>query len=43
MAAVQSLLNAAWSWIFFGFHARGIAFIEIVALFAAIAATTVAF
>jgi translocator protein len=41
--AVQLVLNAAWSWLFFGFHLTGTAFIEIVALFAAIAATTIAF
>ena len=41
--AVQLALNAAWSWLFFGFHLPGAAFIEIVALFAAIAATTIAF
>ena len=41
--AVQLALNAAWSWLFFGFHAPGAAFIEVVALFAAIAATTAAF
>jgi len=41
--AVQLALNAAWSWLFFGFHLPGAAFIEILALLAAIAATTVAF
>ena len=41
--AVQLALNAAWSWLFFGFHLPGAAFIEVVALFAAIVATTVAF
>ena len=41
--AVQLALNAAWSWLFFGFHMPGAAFIEIVALLAAIAATTIAF
>ena len=41
--AVQLALNAAWSWLFFGFHMPGAAFIEVVALFAAIAATTIAF
>ena len=38
--AVQLALNAAWSWLFFGFHMPGAAFIEVVALFAAILATT---
>lgn len=41
--AVQLTLNAAWSWLFFGFHLPGAAFIEVVALLVAIAATTVAF
>jgi len=40
--AVQLALNAAWSWLFFGFHLPGAAFIEVVALLAAIAATTIA-
>jgi hypothetical protein len=35
--------NAAWSWIFFGFHLPGAAFIEILVLLTAIAATTIAF
>ncbi len=41
--AVQLVLNAVWSWIFFGFHMPGAAFIEVVLLFAAILLTTVAF
>ncbi|MGA2621845.1 MAG: TspO/MBR family protein [Thermoguttaceae bacterium] len=41
--AVQLALNAAWSWLFFGFHMPGAAFFEVVALLVAIAATTVAF
>ena len=41
--AVQLALNAAWSWLFFGFHMPGAAFVEIVALLAAIVATTIAF
>jgi hypothetical protein len=42
--AIQLALNAAWSWLFFmGFHLPGAAFIEVVALFAAILATTIAF
>jgi tryptophan-rich sensory protein len=40
--AVQLALNAAWSWLFFGFHMPGAAFIEILALLVAIAATTIA-
>jgi len=41
--AVQLALNAAWSWLFFGFHMPGAAFLEILVLLAAIAATTIAF
>jgi translocator protein len=41
--AVQLALNAAWSWLFFGFHMPGAAFVEIVVILAAIAATTIAF
>jgi len=41
--AVQLALNAAWSWIFFWFHLPGAAFIEVLALLAAIAVTTIAF
>ncbi len=41
--AVQLALNAAWSWLFFGFHMPGAAFIEVVVLFAAILTTTIAF
>ena len=41
--AVQLTLNAAWSWLFFGFHMPGAAFLEILVLLIAIAATTIAF
>lgn len=41
--AVQLGLNIAWSWIFFGMHQPGWAFLEIVILWLAISATTVAF
>lgn len=41
--AVQLALNVAWSWLFFGLHSPGLAFVEILLLWAAIAATTVAF
>jgi tryptophan-rich sensory protein len=41
--ASQLVLNVAWSWIFFGMHQPGWAFVEIVALWMAIVATTVAF
>jgi tryptophan-rich sensory protein len=41
--AVQLVLNVAWSWIFFGMHQPGWAFTEIVILWLAIVATTVAF
>lgn len=40
---LQLLLNAAWSWLFFGLKNPGLAFYDILALWAAIAATTVAF
>jgi translocator protein len=40
---IQLVFNAAWSWLFFGLHSPGAAFIDIVLLWAAIAATTVAF
>jgi tryptophan-rich sensory protein len=40
---VQAALNAAWTPIFFGLRARGAALAEIVATWAAIVATTVAF
>lgn len=40
---VQLALNVAWSWIFFGLHQPGWAFVEIVILWAAIAATLRAF
>jgi translocator protein len=41
--AVQLALNAAWSWLFFGLHNPGAALVDIVLLWAAIAATTIAF
>ena len=40
---VQLLLNVVWSWIFFNLHQPGWAFVEIVVLWIAIVATTVAF
>jgi translocator protein len=39
----QLVLNVAWSWIFFGMRQPGWAFVEIVILWLAIVATTVAF
>jgi benzodiazapine receptor len=40
---VQLILNAAWSWLFFGWRQPGWAFVELVILLAAIIATAVAF
>lgn len=40
---VQLILNALWSWIFFGLHMTGVAAIEIAALLVAIIITTVLF
>lgn len=40
---VQLLLNVGWSWIFFHFHQLGWAFAEIIVLWLAIVATTLAF
>jgi tryptophan-rich sensory protein len=40
---VQLGLNVAWSWIFFGMHQPGWAFVEIVILWLAIVAMTIAF
>ena len=40
---VQLALNAAWSWLFFGFRMPGVAFAELVALCLAIVATVAAF
>jgi translocator protein len=40
---VQLLLNGLWSWLFFGLHSPSAAAIDVVLLWIAIAATTVAF
>jgi tryptophan-rich sensory protein len=40
---VQLALNALWSWLFFGWHFGGLAFADIVILWALIIATLVAF
>ncbi len=40
---VQLLLNAAWSPLFFGLHSPALAFADIVLLWLALAATTLAF
>jgi len=39
----QLLLNAVWSWLFFGLHRTGLAFAEILVLWSLILATTLAF
>ncbi len=39
----QLVLNALWSWLFFAWHLGGIAFLEVVLLWLAIAATMVLF
>lgn len=41
--AIQLVLNAAWSWLFFGLHRMDLAFVEIVAMWCAILATAIAF
>lgn len=41
--ALQLVLNALWSYLFFGIHQPGIAFLDIVILWAAILATTIGF
>lgn len=41
--ALQLVLNAGWSWIFFGLRQPGWAFVEIVVLWGSILATTIAF
>jgi tryptophan-rich sensory protein len=41
--AVQLALNAAWSWLFFGWHRLGLALAELVLLWIAIAVTTAHF
>jgi tryptophan-rich sensory protein len=43
MFGIQLLFNAAWSWLFFGLHDPCAAFVDIVLLWMAIIATTVAF
>lgn len=40
---LQLMLNAAWSWLFFGLHRMDLAMIDIVALWIAVAATIAAF
>lgn len=41
--SAQLILNAVWSWLFFGLHRTGLAFAEILVLWAFILATAVAF
>ena len=43
MFGIQLLLNALWSWLFFGLHSPSTAAVDIVLLWMAIAATTAAF
>lgn len=43
MFALQLFLNGIWSWLFFGLHRPDLAFIDVVALWLAIAATVVSF
>jgi len=40
---LQLVLNAAWSWLFFGLHRPGVALVEIVLLWAAILVTMISF
>jgi translocator protein len=40
---IQLVFNAAWSWLFFGLHSPGVAFVDIILLWVAIVATAVAF
>jgi benzodiazapine receptor len=40
---LQLVLNAAWSWLFFGLHELGYAFVEIVALWVAIVVNIILF
>jgi len=40
---LQLVLNAAWSWLFFGLHELGYAFVEIVVLWVAIVVNTILF
>ena len=40
---VQLILNALWSWLFFGWHRGALAFVDIVLLLVSIVATLIAF
>ncbi|HLT99427.1 MAG TPA: TspO/MBR family protein [Burkholderiaceae bacterium] len=40
---VQLALNALWSWLFFGWHLGGLAFAEVILLWASILATLICF
>ena len=41
--AIQLAINATWSWLFFGLHSPGAAFIDVVLLWVAILATMLSF
>jgi tryptophan-rich sensory protein len=43
MFIVQLLLNALWSWIFFGWHRMGAALVEVLVLWSAVLATLLTF
>jgi len=40
---VQLVLNALWSWLFFAWHKGGMAFVDVILLWAVVASTLIAF